>query len=453
MAEATTKLKADEHVVLDQPLLRLPLELQRRNFKQSQIKIDHEQKKTTELLRNAAKSANSASPDDTTKALDGMIQRMENLKRDLETLHEEEQSLNEQSSKRIRHLQELYEIPSLTDVKYENWSRTRLDRLVVDYLLRAGYSDTAAALAESKDIQDLIDLDTFKQCHKIADSIQGGSTTEALRWVVRNKDSLKKLLEKTPDKAMITPAVTPKVSQLEFELRFQEYIELLRRHPTRDSARYEAIMHAQKHLAPHSAAFPVQYRITAGLLAVDPTDPSESYQEYFSPSRWTYLSQLFVDSHHQIFNLPTQPLLHVALSAGLSALKTPACHSSLNPSSAATDGHEHAKPMFTPTPFSNHIGNSLCPICSTELNELAKNVPYAHHTKSSVENDPVMLPNGRVYGRERLEELEVKNLRMTGTRRDADEERGKDNTKGRTVVDPVTGDTYPWSVLKKVYIT
>lgn len=379
---------------------------------------------------------------------------MENLKRDLESLHQEEQSLHEQSAKRIRHLQELYEIPSLADVKYENWSRTRLDRLVVDYLLRAGYSDTAAALADAKDIQDLIDLDTFKQCHKVADSLQGGNTTEALRWVARNRDSLKKLLEKTPfDKTAIVPAATPKVSPLEFELRFQEYIEILRRHPIRDTARYEAIMHAQKHLAPHSAAFPDQYRITAGLLAVDPTDPSEPYQEYFSPTRWTYLSQLFVNTHHQIFNLPTRPLLHVALSAGLSALKTPACHSSLNPTSAATDSHEHAKPVFTPTPSSTHIGNSLCPICSTELNELARNVPYAHHTKSSVENDPVMLPNGRVYGRERLEELEKKNLRMTGTTRDADDERGGHDVNGRTVIDPVTGDAYPWEVLKKVYIT
>jgi len=33
---------------------------------------------------------------------------------------------------------------------------------------------------------------------------------------------------------------------------------------------------------------------------------------------------------------------------------------------------------------------------------LARNVPYAHHSKSLVENDPVVLPNGRVYGRERL---------------------------------------------------
>ena len=45
---------------------------------------------------------------------------------------------------------------------------------------------------------------------------------------------------------------------------------------------------------------------------------------------------------------------------------------------------------------------TVCPICSTELNDLAKGIPYAHHSKSFVENNPVVLPNDRVYGRERL---------------------------------------------------
>ena len=34
------------------------------------------------------------------------------------------------------------------DVKYEVWSRTRLDRLLVDYLLRHGYNESARALAD-----------------------------------------------------------------------------------------------------------------------------------------------------------------------------------------------------------------------------------------------------------------------------------------------------------------
>lgn len=50
----------------------------------------------------------------------------------------------------------------------------------------------------------------------------------------------------------------------------------------------------------------------------------------------------------------------------------------------------------------------MCPICSTELNDLARNVPYALHTKSHVEHDLVLLPNGCVYGKQRLEEYSRK---------------------------------------------
>lgn len=55
-----------------------------------------------------------------------------------------------------------------------------------------------------------------------------------------------------------------------------------------------------------------------------------------------------------------------------------------------------------------NAGAPVCPICSTELNALAKGVPYAHHTKSFIDEDPVVLPNGRVYGRGKLDAMNSK---------------------------------------------
>jgi macrophage erythroblast attacher len=123
-------------------------------------------------------------------------------------------------------------------------------------------------------------------------------------------------------------------------------------------------------------------------------------QSLYSRGRYHYLSTLFVQTHHDLFSLPPIPLLHIALSAGLSALKTPACHS------------QHALAVTANT------GAPVCPICSTELNELAKNVPYAHHTTSAMEDDPVVLPNGRVFGRERLQLLNEKLGTKKGMYRD-----------------------------------
>ena len=140
----------------------------------------------------------------------------------------------------------------------------------------------------------------------------------------------------------------------------------------------------------------------------------------YSQSRWDFLAEQFVQTHHELFSLPPRPLLHIALSAGLSALKTPSCHSKYASSTA------NASSSTT----------SVCPICSTELNELARSLPYAHHTKSNVENDPVVLPNGRLYGRDRLYELSAKVGLVEGL-----------------VKDPTTSKLYGEHDIRKVYIS
>lgn len=106
---------------------------------------------------------------------------------------EEEARLQQHSQSRIKHLAELYSMQSLNDVKYEAWSRTRLDRLLVDYLLRNGYKDSASALAREKGIQELVDVDTFVQMSRIRESIRAGKVNEALAWCQDNKKELRKM--------------------------------------------------------------------------------------------------------------------------------------------------------------------------------------------------------------------------------------------------------------------
>ena len=98
-----------------------------------------------------------------------------------------------QSRRRLQHLSELYAIPSLADVKYDDWSRVRLNRLLVDYLLRMGYADTARALAQGAGIEELVDIEVFVQCQQIRASLRGGSSTEALAWCAEHKTLMKKM--------------------------------------------------------------------------------------------------------------------------------------------------------------------------------------------------------------------------------------------------------------------
>ncbi|KAI9786866.1 MAG: GID complex subunit containing RING finger motif [Geoglossum umbratile] len=404
MSESTTtKLNAESHLLLDQPLLRLPHELLRKNFKASQRHVEREREAVLASLRTTANSAlaDEATPPQTLASIDTMITRMQGLKRKLESLHEEEKSIHEQSRKRIQHLQDLYEIPSLVDVKYDEWSRIRLNRLLVDYLLRNGYSASAKELARDRGIEDLVDVEVFVQCHKIQESLRKGSTQECLAWCQENKQSLRK-----------------NNSNLEFELRLQQYIELVR---TRQHQKlFEAAQHAKKFLTPHKDTQFSEIIKAAGLLAYPPNTPVEPYRTLYSHARWNHLARTFVQTHHSLLSLPSRPLLHIALSAGLSALKTPSCHSSYASSSSNA----------------NSSTTSVCPICSTELNELTRNVPYAHHTKSYVENDPVLLPNGRIYGRERLLQMSAKVGMPDGK-----------------VKDPTTSEVFDASEMKKVFIS
>jgi len=135
----------------------------------------------------------SQRPTDSITSLDNMISRMQGLKSKMESLHNEEKILHQHSRRRIQHLQDLYEIPSLADVKYDEWSRIRLNRLLVDYLLRCGYGESARALAREKGIEELVDLDVFVQCHRVEESLRNGSTADCLAWCTEHKPLMKKL--------------------------------------------------------------------------------------------------------------------------------------------------------------------------------------------------------------------------------------------------------------------
>ena len=204
-------------------------------------------------------------------------------------------------------------------------------------------------------------------------------------------------------------------------LRFQQYVELIRAQT--QPKLLEAIAHAKKHLIPFRNSFPKEVKHVCGLLAFPPQSPASlsAYGDLYEVSRWQELADLFTETHNKLLSLPSAPLLHVALSSGLSALKTPACHSSTS--------HQNNETAST-------LGHGVCPICSTELNELARNVPYAHHTKSCVENDLFLLPNGQTCGKQRLEEQASKAGLPTGK-----------------VKDPRTGDVFSMESLQRIYIT
>jgi macrophage erythroblast attacher len=259
----------------------MPYNLSRQTFKNAQRSLEH----CTVLkdLSAAQKAASkSSSKDKALHDVDAMISKMQGLKRKLEGLREDEKRLNRASKARIKHLKDLESMNSLVDVRYEEWSRTRLSRLLVDYLLRSGYSESAAALAQSKGIEELVDVEAFVSAHRIEKSLrEGRSTALALAWCKENGQGLKKMASEGEAKG-----------GLEFELRLQQYIELVRQgHEAMDedggvygrrasrgdgeAKLVEARAHAKKWLSA-TGDFEVLGR-AAGLLAYRPWDRVEPY--------------------------------------------------------------------------------------------------------------------------------------------------------------------------------
>lgn len=184
--------------------------------------------------------------------------------------YEEEQVFTKRIKARIQHLQQLHEIVFLDDKAFVEWSQVRLFRIILDYLMRKGYLKTSNSLIGSlkakmdlevwvegvcdsnSNLQPLIDAELFVSSKRIEDSLKNHSCMECLQWCNENKSLLKKAkvspFIRSPkgfSRKFYPPTLWIIQSTLEFNLRIQEFIELIRsRQPT------QAIFYAKKHLSP-----------------------------------------------------------------------------------------------------------------------------------------------------------------------------------------------------------
>lgn len=183
-------------------------------------------------------------------------------------------------------------------------------------------------------------------------------------------------------------------SALEFDLRMQEFIELVR------SGKFvAAIGYSKKHLSPWHDIHPAQFRQAMALLAYGSHTPKNStYRKLYDVERWETLAVTFTRTAYSLMSLPLSPTLSLALYAGLSALKHPSCLPTYD------DGEEEAQ--------GENGKNQDCPVCdSAGLGVLAHRVPRSQHINSSLvcqmsgkiiddNNPPMAFRNGYVYSRQ-----------------------------------------------------
>ena len=241
----------------------------------------------------------------------------------------------------------------------------------------------------------MVDINLFTGSKEIEETLERGSCIECLQWCNDHRHRLRKMK-----------------STLEFDLRLQEYIELVR-----GNRFTEAIHYAKKHLMTWMDTQFKSIQHAMGLLAFPSDTLCMPYRELYDQQRWQKLIEQYRQDNFILHSLTTESLLSLHLQAGLSALKTPLCDHDINPD---------------------------CPVCAESFGQLAKVLPFSHHSVSCLvcsrdrelmdeDNFPLVLPNGRVYCQKCINSL-------------AEEGNG-------AIICPRTNEQFPLNSVKKIFIT
>ncbi|WFC96796.1 GID complex subunit containing RING finger motif [Malassezia brasiliensis] len=443
----------EDMLIIEQPLLRVPVDEMRMQLKTQQRLWERDYAYCTGVLQAHADGAHAEQVPHDTERVQDALQRLRTLRDRLAELQRRAQHLLQDTQARAEYLGAVYSL-DLASHAFEEWCLVRLNRMVIDYMLRRGAFASAEALAAQQRLAPLVDLPVFAQIRKVEVSLvpddgagDAPSCATALAWCSENKVALRKAQ-----------------STLELELRVQEYVEMVRdRTPAslRAAARY-----ARKYLVPWLGAAPAPgddaregppaaartlVSRAMGLLAVPPG--SWPYRDLYDPQRWRRLRDAFRAIALQVYDLPPTPLLHVALSAGLSALKTHACGSAPGKDVAMvpTGGLPSAgsslflaDSLEPDCPSQTDDRHPDCPVCYTrQLGTLAREVPFSHQGQSRLvcritgrqmndTNPPLCLPNGRVYSEAALQQLAA------------------DSADRSTVTCPRTGARFPLAACRKL---
>ncbi|KAI7949562.1 hypothetical protein MJO28_008383 [Puccinia striiformis f. sp. tritici] len=494
----TSRLKHDDILLLEQPLLKVPTDALRSSLRSTQRVLERDFDKLNTSLKEVA--ADGASPpqstiltdldqsfvidieksNQTVKVIDNLLSKARGLKRKLDDTYHNPRTGMDPSLNRIKaridNLQNLYSSEYSTDLTYKKFSQTRLDRHLVDFMLRSGHTKSAQSLSQVANIEMLTDAPLFSELDRIEKALNDHSCSEALAWCKENSAALKK-----------------SQSTLEFELRYQEFIELVKAKKFK-----EAISYSQKQLVPWQSTRLTEISQVMTLLAFDQRTRCPPYARLYDESRWKDLLASFRSTLFTLLSIPEQPFLHLSLSVGLASLKLPACYDNLNkstpigitdqdqeihppsfqtrlPNASDLDGSTTSGPGDSNHTTTSNLGgppppssssnydpslihrtdnvnrdysqrrNPDCPTCDpVGLGELAKECPWSHHVNSiivcgltgKVVNDGdglAVLPNGRVYSKDGLESRACKD--------------------GGKIVCPRTGQVFDINEIRRVFIS
>ncbi|KAG8004294.1 Macrophage erythroblast attacher, partial [Nibea albiflora] len=351
-----------------------------KRFRAAQKNIDRETSHVTMVVAELEKTLSSFPVvDSVVSLLDGVVEKLSALKRkhsdsslllNVRDLQAAESIQAEDESAKLckRRIEHLKEHSSDQPASINLWKKKRMDRMMVEHLLRCGYYNTAVKLARQSGIEDLVNIEMFLTAKEVEESLERQETATCLAWCHDNKSRLRKMKDNITgyQKHCHTSAVAKATKTC---VCVSVYVR-----------------HARKHFSQAEGGQLDEVRQVMGMLAFPSDTHISPYKDLLDPARWKMLIQQFRYDNYRLHQLGNNSVFTITLQAGLSAIKTPQCYKE--------DGTSK---------------NPDCPVCSKSLNKLAQPLPMAHCANSRLvckisgevmneNNPPMMLPNGYVYG-------------------------------------------------------
>ncbi|KAH7726655.1 erythroblast macrophage protein EMP [Aphelenchoides avenae] len=358
-------VESTEVTALEYSQLKVPYELLNKKFRAAQKTIDQHNfyfKKNVASLEAVTKDGSEPIP--VAPSMKQVVARLTQFQEDVERGMEEEIEAAKALLLRADYLKQWNSTdPSIQ----EAFRNQRLNRFIVEHLLRCGYFETAQKLAEHSGAEQFSNKYVFHVAKQVEESLKRHDLSICLNWLVDNRSKLHRLN-----------------STFETEVKVQQCIELIRL-----GKKSEAVSFIRLNFSGLPAnRWQGTLLQLMGLLAFGADTQLPSYKRLLGDERWDELIELFRQENAKIFQISAQSAFSACLQAGISAHKTPYCK--------------------------KHPG-SKCVICDN-LYDIAEGLPYAHVSNSRLicsasgeplneANQPMMLPNGRVYGEKSLRKL------------------------------------------------
>ncbi|CDW52414.1 macrophage erythroblast attacher [Trichuris trichiura] len=353
-------------------------------FRVAQKTLDRESVRSYDLMREIEQflkgpvvSVNHLRP-----LIEGVQEQIIKIKEKLMDCVSQEKALTDSLKTKLTHLK-AHRDKDMED----SFRRLRLERILVDYMLRCGYYDTAVKVAERSGIAQVTNIAHFIRAKKVEESLAAHHTNECLEWCHENRSKLRRLK-----------------STFELKVRQQDFIELLR-----NNERTLAINYARKHFGKLDQDTFHVLLPTMTLLAVGVDTTLEQYQNLWSASRWESLINEFRSENYRLYNMSEYSPFSACFQCGISAIKTTRCVSSGDGCMEIDNGDQEATKKVPE-----------CPVCIEEVRPLADGLPIGRVSHSKLicaysgeilneNNPPFVLPNGMVYGQSSLLAIAAEN--------------------------------------------